>query len=191
MMPPGWEEAEEDDEWLEESENGFSNDGFKEDQDDYYEDEEDLADDSDIESDEEDELEELIDEGEALIEEGLYQEALDTFREAAERYNESAEAVFHVGHTAMLLFSDSATDNPSWEEDDELASLFEEALSAFDTAISLDGEYYPALNGQGTLHYAAGNIKLAFEAWELSLEIEPDQEDIEAVLEEARAQFEE
>ncbi len=188
MIPPGWEEAEEDEEWLDESENGLTGGGFEQNDDELFDDEEDFADGDDIQSDEEDELEELIDEGEALIEEGLYQEALETFREAAERYNESAEAIFHLGHTAMLLFSDGATGNPSWEEDDELTSLFEEALGAFDTALGLDGEYYPALNSQGTLHYAAGNVKAAFEAWELSLDIEPEQEDIAEVLEEARTQ---
>lgn len=193
MVPPGWNEEEEE-EWIEDSEEKFADDDLGDDGEDMEyldEDDDDLSDDAELEDEEEDELEALIDEGEALIEEGRYQEALDVFREAAERYNESAEAIFHVGHTAMLLFSDGAAENSAWKDDDDLASHHEEALGAFEQALALDPEYYPALNGQGTLHFAAGNVQAACEAWEQSLAIESDQDDITEVLDEARAQLEE
>jgi len=192
MLPPGWEEKEEEEAWYEDS-SEYGEDSFEgSEDDDFLEgDDPEIADDAELEDDEESELEELIDEGEALIEEGKYEDALNLFREAQERYNESAEAACHVGYAATLIFSAAVVTSASWEDDDELANLFEEAINSFDTSLSLDPEYYPALNGLGSLHMAAGNVESAIECWQASLDADSDQEDIVEQLDEARAQTEE
>lgn len=197
MLSPGWEEEEGDDVgWIEpvDEEEGFGEDYESDDEEEFYGDEdfevydeEDL--DDDVEDEEEDsDLDVLINEGEALIEEGEYDEALNLFREALERFPESPLAAYHVGQTTLMMFSDGIGADTVWQDDDELAGYFDESLSAFETALGLDENYYPALNSLGALQMLVDNPKAAIEAWERSLDIDDDQEDIIAALEEARAQ---
>ncbi len=191
MTPPGWEEEEEEDSpWMEEYDDDYGDEDLEEDDEDYLDDEYAEYEESEDEE-EEDELESLIDEGEALIEEGEYLQALELFREAAERFPDSSLAVFHVGQTALMLFTDGVESTANWEDDDDLMGFYDEAMTAFDSALSLDDEYYPALNGQGALLMVGDNIDAAIECWEKSLDIHADQEEIEAALVEARSQAEE
>ncbi len=197
MASPRWEDEEndetsllgeyEDDELEEEEE-------FEED-DEFFEGEDDLEDleDEDYESGEDnelgdDELEALIDEGEALIEEGEYQEALVIFREATERFPESSYAHYHVGQTALMMFTDGLEETPMWQDDDDLSGFYEEAQNAFDAALTLDAEFYPALNGQGALFMVVNNLQAAIECWEKSLSINEEQEDILEAVAEAKKQ---
>ena len=192
MVPPAWDEEEEDDALLDGLSNGYDNNDIAdygdEDEDDSFEDEdEEEYDDEEVVDEEEDELEALIDEGEALIEEGEYAAALELFREACDRFPDNPWASYHVGQTALMMFTDGIENEPNWQDDDDLVGLHEEALNAFETAISLDEEYYPALNGLGALYILTRSPKLAVEAWEKSLAANPDQEDIEAALDQARS----
>ncbi len=192
MAPPRWEDEEneetsllgeyEDDELededLEEEDEFFEGDDLEDLEDEYDSDESELGDDDDLDS--------LIDEGEALIEEGEYTEALRIFRETTERFPESPYAHYHVGQTALMMFSDGLEETPAWEDDDDLSSLNEEAQNAFDSALTIDSDFYPALNGQGALYMVLGAHQSAIECWEKSLLINPDQEDIVEAIEEAR-----
>lgn len=191
MTPPEWEEEDEGSAWIDE----FVDDDdeeleAEEDQPVLGEDEEEEEfDDEAPEEEDEDELESLIEEGEALIEEGEYGQALEIFREASERFSDRPIALYHLGQTALMVLSDAIEedgDHSSWQDDDELVGLYEEALNAFDVALSVDEEFYPALNGQGALYLVVDNRAAAVECWERSLEIEPDQEDISQVLEETK-----
>lgn len=188
MVPRGWEEEAEDAAWTDEYDDEFEDEEFDDEEEELLE--EDEFEDEEPEEEDEDELEALIDEGEALIEEGEYGAALDLFREAAERFPESPLAIYKVGHTALMLFSDGVEETNNWQDDDDLAGFYEEALNAFDAAITLDAEYYPALNGQGALYMVAENIEAALDCWQRSVDISPDQEEILTALEEARRQLE-
>jgi tetratricopeptide (TPR) repeat protein len=194
MAPPRWEDEENDEtSLLGEYEDDELEDDDLEDEDEFYDGDDDLEDleddyDSDDDDLEDDDLEALIDEGEALIEEGEYTEALRIFREATERFPESPYAHYHVGQTALMMFSDGLEETPDWEDDDDLSSLNEEAQTAFDSALSIDEDFYPALNGQGALFMVLGNHQAAVEYWEKSLSINPDQEDIVEAVEEAKKQ---
>jgi tetratricopeptide (TPR) repeat protein len=191
MPCPGWDDEDrEDSGWIddyEEDDFGEEAEEFGEDDDDgEFLDDEALDDDTGEEEAGDSELDGLIDEGEALIEEGEYLPALELFREAAERFPDSALALYHVGQTALMLFSDGVEGSANWEDDDELSGYHEEAQSNFEAALAVDEEFYPALNGQGALAMVLDNPKVAVESWEQSLAIEEDQEDIRAALEEAR-----
>lgn len=186
MIPHEWEQEEDDAPWMEEYDEGFGEDSEIEDEDDEI-----LDDDEEenSEDDGEDELEDLIAEGDTLLEEGEYAEALDIFRRAAERFPESPEAVCKAGHAALMLFSDGIDETQSWQDDDDLASYHEEALDAFETTLGMDEDFVDALNGLGALFMLTDNVSGACESWEKSLEIDPDQPDIESALEEARTQL--
>lgn len=197
MVPRGWEEASDDDpqsldeyeaELGEEEEDLEEEDG---DDDAFLEEDDDLGeydDDEEVEDDqEEDELQSLIDEGEALIEEGEYGQALELFREASERFPESPLALYHVGQTALMLFTDTMDPDSNWQDDDDLSAFYEEAQSAFESALALDEGFYPALNGQGALFMVVNKPAEAIDCWQRSLDITPDQEDISQAIEEARS----
>ncbi|MBI5154007.1 tetratricopeptide repeat protein [Candidatus Poribacteria bacterium] len=191
MACPGWDaEEEEPAPWIGDYEGGFEDeeDGFEEEEeseeallDDEYEYEEESA-----EEEDEDELEAMIEEGEALIEEGEYASALQLFREAVERFPESPTAQYHVGQTSLMLFTDGVTADENWRDDDELVAYQEEAASAFEAALAMDDEFYPALNGQGALYMLLDNSAAATECWERSLDINPDQVEIQEALESAQ-----
>lgn len=187
MTPPGWDE--EEDSWSdEESEessysDSYGDKSFGDEEDEFYDD--DFVE-TPSEGGEEDDLETMISEGEALIEEGEYQQALDLFVEAAERFNENPLAIFHVGQTYLMLFGDMVETDQNWKSDDEIVSYKEEAESAFETALSLDEEYYPALNGLGSLALLTGDGAEAVEYWSRSLEIAEDQDEIKEGLKEAK-----
>jgi tetratricopeptide (TPR) repeat protein len=190
MPPPGWdEEVEEDSPWMEDYEDDLADEEeFEEEEDDFEEEEEfvDLEEEDGKEDEDADDLESLIDEAEALIEEAEYERALELFREATERFAESAEAAYKLGDTALMLFANGVESSASWEDDDDLAALYEEAINGFETALSIDADDYQSLNGLGTLYMVAGNVAAAVENWERSLELNGDQDEIEAALEEAR-----
>lgn len=194
MAPPRWEDEEnEETSLLGEYEDDELEDDELEDEDEFFDGDDDVEElDEDYDSDddelEDDDLEALIDEGEALIEEGEYHEALRIFREATERFPESPYAHYHVGQTALMMFSDGLEETSDWEDDDDLSSLNEEAQTAFDSALSLDADFYPALNGQGALFMVLGIQQSAIEYWEKSLSINPDQDDITEAVEEAKSQ---
>lgn len=193
MTPPGWDDEENEDDapWMDGVEDELVDEEELEAEDDeFLDDDEDEEFDDDAEEEDEDELEPMIEEGEALIEEGEYAEALELFREAAERFPESPLAAFHLGHTALMLFSDGFDENTpdAWKDDDDLESYFEEAMSAFDTALSLDAAYYPALNDQGALHMMTGNIDAAIECLERSLDANEDQDEIAEMVQQAKSQ---
>lgn len=197
MVPRGWEEQnEEDPQNLDEfeAELGEEEEDLEEeegDDDALLDEDDDLGEydeDDDVEADEEeDELQSLIDEGEALIEEGEYGSALELFREASERFPESPLALYHVGQTALMLFTDTMDPDSNWQDDDDLTSHYEEAQSAFESALSLDEGFYPALNGQGALFMVVSNPAAAIDCWQRSLDIMPDQEDITQAIDEARS----
>jgi len=182
MIPREWEEDEEDGPWIDEYDEDFGDDDGIDDDDDDLED-----DDDDPAEDEEDELEDLIAEGDTLLEEGEYEQALGLFREAAERFPESPLAVCKVGHANLMLFTDGVEETSNWEDDDDLAGWYEEALTAFDAALSIDEEFVDALNGQGALYMLADKGDDAIECWQRSLEIDPDQADIAAALADAQS----
>lgn len=189
MVPPGWDEDEENDPFLEEEEESEFSSNYnptfdEENEEDYYDDE---FVDTPSEDEEVDELDALISEGEALIEEGEYQQALELFIEAAERFNDNPLAIFHVGQTYLMLFTDFAEVEAHWEDDDDLVTYKEEAENAFETSLSLDEEYYPSLNGLGALALLTGQTTQAIEYWKQSLEISEEQEDIQQALEEAKS----
>ncbi|MDK2973139.1 MAG: Anaphase-promoting complex, cyclosome, subunit 3 [Candidatus Sumerlaeota bacterium] len=188
MTPSGWEEEVEDESpWMEEVEDEFEDEEeFQDESEEFLAEDDEFADDEDTEDEDEDELEPLIDEAEALIEEGEYEQALDLFREAAERFPESAEAAYKLGDTALMIFANGAEISVSWEDDDDLAAVYEEAINGFEMALSIDDTDYQAYNGLGTLYMVAGNPEAAVENWEKSLDINADQEEIAAALEEAR-----
>ena len=192
MTPPNWDEAmEQDSPWIDEyEEESYSSPGSP-----LIEDEENIYDEEDMEDEEfedaeaeEDELEALIDEGEALIEEGEYDAAMAQFREAFERFPESEEAACHVGETALMLFTDGIEElaNGDWEDDDDLQAYWDEGTGAFEAALGIDEECYPALNGLGAFQLLVGNREQALDYWERSLDINEDQEDITAALEDAK-----
>lgn len=197
MVPRGWEEQSDEDpqnldefeaelgeeeEDLEEEEEA-DDDGFLNEDGEFE-----IDDDEEVEEDEEeDELQSLIDEGEALIEEGEYGSALELFREASERFPESPLALYHVGQTALMMFTDGLDVDSNWQDDDDLSSFYEESQSAFESALSLDEEFYPALNGQGALLMVVNNPAAAIDCWQRSLDIMPDQEDITQAIDEARS----
>lgn len=194
MVPPGWDEDEEEGAFLDGLSNGYhpgGMDAYDDDEDGFYDgddDFEEVDEDAEVEvaGEEDDDLEALIDEGEALIEEGEYEAALELFREASERFPDNPLAAYHVGQTALMMFTDGIDNEPNWKDDDDLVALYEEALGAFDMAISLEDDYYPAYNGLGALHMLTNATRAAVEAWERSLAINADQDEVPTVLKQAK-----
>ena len=191
MMPPDWAEEEEEEaaEWEENYDAGFEDDEYDEEED-FLDDEYGLEDEEADDDGESDDLDDMIEEGNTLVEEGEYEAALTIFREAAERFPESPEAVFRVGHAALLLFTDGVEETLNWRDDDDVSAAYEEALNAFENALSIDAEHTQALNSQGALYMVAENPKLAIECWERSIELDPEQDEIEAAIAQARLQVE-
>lgn len=189
MVPPEWED--EEDAWneeLEESEFGDSYGGNplsdeEDEDDDFYED--DFV--ETPSEDDDNELETLLGEGEALVEEGEFQKAIEIFMDAAERFNEDPLAIFHVGQAYLLLFSEMVETDERWQNNDDLVSYKEEAENAFETALALDEEYYPALNGLGSLYAAMGDVDEAIDYWDRSLDIYDDQPEIAQALREIKS----
>ncbi len=191
MVPPEWEDEEEA--WSEEYEESEFGDSYggnpladeEDDDDDYYEDDF-------VETpteDDDNELETLLGEGEALVEEGEFQKAIEIFTDAAERFNEDPLAIFHVGQAYLLLFSEMVETDDRWQNNDDLVSYKEEAENAFETALSLDENYYPALNGLGSLYASMGELAEGIDYWEKSLDIFDDQPEILEAVQEAKSKL--
>ncbi|MDX1972551.1 MAG: tetratricopeptide repeat protein [Candidatus Sumerlaeia bacterium] len=191
MVPPEWEDSDEWNEDLEESEYNetYGGDPLHDDEED---DEEDYFEDDFVETpseDDESELDDLIAEGEALLEEGEYHQAIQLFTDAAERFNDDPTAIFHVGYAYMLLFSEMVENDDHWQVNDELVTYRDEAENAFETALSLDEEFYPAMNAYGALFACTGNFREAVSYWERSLDLYDDQPEIAEAVQEARSRF--
>lgn len=178
---------------FEESEEEIEEESFDADLED--EDGDDLFEDDDDEySGEEDaecgDLESMIEEGEELLEAEEYSKAIEHFTEAVDHYAEEPNAHFYLGLAYYSQLRELMENQTEWDSEPELVELYEAAVGSFDESVSLDEEHTGALNCLGALYCLRDNYEGAVKCWEKSLEVDPDQDDVERDLSEARAQLE-
>lgn len=138
-----------------------------------------------------DTIEEYISTAEKVAQEGRVDEGIDILREATEKYPESAKAQYDLGVAIFMKLRDDLSHLQLWEnlaDDEELA---EECHFAFQSAIERDPKMAAAYANLGTLLALRGRVRKAIEAWEKSLELDPDQPELAGDLQMYRSQLEE
>lgn len=146
--------------------------------------EDDADDDEEEDVDEgDDDLSELIEITEELVETGEAKKAIRLWRRSIDRFADEPLAFYHQGLAAQRYLEEELGGRKLTGADTDLLPFYDLAVSAFEEVVSMEPENTDALNALGHLHATRGRAKMAREAWEKSLEIKEDQDDIRAELE--------
>jgi len=120
----------------------------------------------------------------ALVEGGQYAEGLRNLYRAAALGPELAEPQYNLGVLyGGILLNDLAVDE-AWEDHTDEEILFENAALHYRNAIQLDPSMVRALNNLARLCALRGLTEEACDLLRRSLDIDPNQSDVEADLEE-------
>jgi tetratricopeptide (TPR) repeat protein len=132
------------------------------------------------------ELQELIDEAEDLAEQGELKKSLRLWRRNMDRYSDEPIAYYHLALATFRLLNEELMTSGAWDSTAELAVLHEEAITALDECLAMNKKFVAAWNLLGALHMMREEYKDAVKAWEASLELDEDQDEVRSDLEEAR-----
>lgn len=199
MARPRYDDDEEERLWSENEDEAFEEDEEKEalydeDDDEFEEDEEEP-----LEDDEElgegstgfGDLPSILEEGLNLAESGDLDEAIEILGEAVDRFPESPLSHYNLGVAHFMKMKEDLEHTEMWEDYHDEEGHYEEAVSAFEHALEIDENFVGALNNLATLYALRDRGEDAIELWERSLQVESDQPEIRADLEDYRAHVEE
>lgn len=130
-----------------------------------------------------DSLDDYISVSEQVAREGRLDEAVDVLREANHRYPDSPTGRYNLGVALFLRVKKDREHLELWENlaDDE--QYAEEAIAALEGAIDADPGFIAAYNNLGRLYALRGRKPQAVAAWRKSLELNPNQPEVQADLE--------
>ena len=112
-------------------------------------------------------------------EEGEIRKALDLLDQALAIDPEHAAAHYNVGVCYLMVLINELDASEIWEEKTDDEECFELATIAFQRALEIEPDLYEAHNNLGTLYALRNEDDQAREHWELSLQLNPDQPDIQ------------
>ncbi len=135
------------------------------------------------------ELDELIAEVDELSDTGQFRKAVRQWRRSIDRFSDEPRAYHHYGLTCFRLLEEEAAYQPNWDTEPSLVGLYEEASGALEEAVNLEEDNFEAWNILGALYALRENYREAIGAWERSLAIEPNQEQVREDLETVRHRF--
>ena len=124
-------------------------------------------------------LDEYIALSEKSASEGRNAEAIVVMREGATRFPDQAKGQYALAMALMSGLKADLAHDELWESLSDEENLAERAQDALQSAISLDRDMWQAYRSLGTLLAVRGRIPKALEVWRESLELNPDQPDLE------------
>lgn len=133
----------------------------------------------------------VVEEGEEMIDAGEYDKAIAHYSRAIEVFPDNALVHYGLGFAAFSKLREDAAELELWEDDADMVELYEQAMAGFDEAIELNPEHTPSLNLMGALYRLRENYDMAINTWERSLDIDPDQDEVEKDIKEAQKKLEE
>lgn len=136
-----------------------------------------------------DSLDDYIAVGEKVAKEGRLDEAVEVMREATHRYPESPTGRYNLGVALFLRVKKDREHQELWENlaDDE--QFADEAMAALEGAVAADPKFTQAYNNLGRLYALRGRKEDALAAWKKSLELNPDQPEVQEEMEDYRDKF--
>ena len=105
--------------------------------------------------------------------------AADLLEQALGIDPENAMAHYNLGLCYLKVLKSDLEVSEIWEDKADDEAFFELAIVAFQRALEIDPEFVEAYNNLGTLYALRGWNDQAKEQWELSLQINPDQPEIQ------------
>ena len=127
-----------------------------------------------------------MEEGIAAAESREYAAALAAIRRAVELRPEDAEAHYNLGVLYGMLCMEDLKVEEFFEDHSDEEIVMARAIHHYELAVQFDPEFFHAYNNLATLHAIHGSYKLAVQALDESLRINPDQPDVKEELAELR-----
>lgn len=143
-------------------------------------DDEEDEDEEEYEDEEEGELDQLIDVSGEMVETGESIAAMRLWRHSIDRFSDEPRAYVAHAEACLGYLMEQLGDEPLRRDDEELQPVFKRAVFAAEEALGIEPEEYEAWNILGELYRLQQNTELALNAWNKSLELNPDQDAIEA-----------
>lgn len=137
------------------------------------------------------ELNDFLEKAEQAATDENYEEAVEILENAAEKFPESVLAHYNLGVVYYMRLKEDLDHVEVWEDYSDEEGYYEEAVSEFQQTIDLDPDFVPALNNLGRLYALREMWEEAIEQWEHSLEVQPNQPEIEDSIKTAQENLEE
>ncbi len=124
-------------------------------------------------------LDEYITLSEKAASEERNEESINIMREGVRRFPDEAKGQYALGMALMSGLKADLAREELWESLSDEENLAERAQDALQAAIGLDPSMWQAFRSLGTLLAVRGRIPMALQVWRDSLELNPDQPDLE------------